>query len=146
MIAVDTNILVYAHRREYEDHPRAVEALRGLASGPRHWTLPWPCVHEFLANVTRKGLYKDPTSIGFAFEYLRGLMESASFVGLIGEAPNHLRILAELSESAHAHGGMVHDARIAAICIAHGVAELWTADRDFLRFPQLNVRNPLVHV
>ncbi len=38
----------------------------------------------------------------------------------------------------------VHDARIAAICLAHGVSELWTADRDFSRFPELKARNPLV--
>lgn len=41
-------------------------------------------------------------------------------------------------------GGQVHDARIAALCRLHGVTELWSADRDFGRFPQLRVRNPLV--
>ena len=41
-------------------------------------------------------------------------------------------------------GGMVHDARIAALCLDHGVAELWSADRDFSRFPSLRTRNPLV--
>jgi predicted nucleic acid-binding protein len=38
----------------------------------------------------------------------------------------------------------VHDARVAAICRDHGVRELWTSDRDFSRFPQLTVVNPLV--
>jgi hypothetical protein len=41
-------------------------------------------------------------------------------------------------------GPLVHDARIAAICLQHGVRELWTADRDFSRFPQLKTVNPLV--
>ena len=40
-------------------------------------------------------------------------------------------------------GPLVHDARIAALCVSHGVHELWTADRDFGRFPALQVRNPL---
>jgi hypothetical protein len=40
-------------------------------------------------------------------------------------------------------GGMIHDARIAALCIHYGVRELWTADRDFSRFPGLKTRNPL---
>ena len=40
-------------------------------------------------------------------------------------------------------GPRVHDARIAAICRYHGVDELWSADRDFGRFPDLNVVNPL---
>jgi predicted nucleic acid-binding protein len=38
----------------------------------------------------------------------------------------------------------VHDARIAALCLQHGVRELWSADRDFNRFPALRTRNPLV--
>jgi len=37
----------------------------------------------------------------------------------------------------------VHDARVAAICLAHGVRELLTADRDFSLFPELRTRNPL---
>jgi hypothetical protein len=41
-------------------------------------------------------------------------------------------------------GSRIHDARIAAICLHHGVGELWSADRDFSAFPQLKVRNPLV--
>ena len=41
-------------------------------------------------------------------------------------------------------GPLVHDARIAALCLDHGVHEFWTADRDFARFPDLRVRNPLV--
>jgi predicted nucleic acid-binding protein len=40
-------------------------------------------------------------------------------------------------------GPRVHDARIAALCLAHGVRELWTADRDFSRFPSLATSNPL---
>ena len=40
-------------------------------------------------------------------------------------------------------GPIVHDARVAALCIAHGVTEFWTADRDFSRFPGLVARNPL---
>jgi len=41
-------------------------------------------------------------------------------------------------------GPRIHDARIAAVCLAHGVTELWTADRDFSRFPALRTRNPCV--
>jgi predicted nucleic acid-binding protein len=41
-------------------------------------------------------------------------------------------------------GPEVHDARVAALVLAHGVRELWTADRDFGRFAGLTVRNPLI--
>ena len=51
---------------------------------------------------------------------------------------------AELSRDGRVRGAAIHDARIAAICLEHGVSELWTADRDFGRFPSLKTRNPLV--
>jgi len=41
-------------------------------------------------------------------------------------------------------GPRVHGARIAALCLQHGVRELWTADRDFSRFPQVKTLNPLL--
>jgi predicted nucleic acid-binding protein len=63
---------------------------------------------------------------------------------LIAEAEDHLRQLEPLAVNAKIQGAGIHDARIAAICLAHGVVDLWSADRDFARFPALNVRNPLV--
>ena len=70
-------------------------------------------------------------------------MESPS-LSLIGEAPQHWATLSKLATQAKAQGGAIYDARIAAICLDHGISELWTADRDFSRFPGLRVRNPLV--
>ena len=56
----------------------------------------------------------------------------------------YLQHLESLALPAQTRGGAIHDARIAAICVSHGVAELWSADRDFSRFPQIVVRNPLI--
>ena len=63
---------------------------------------------------------------------------------LLGEGQDHLRQLAALMASGQITGPRVHDARIAAICLSHGVSELWSADRDFSWFPALKVVNPLV--
>ena len=52
MIAVDTNILVYAHREDAEFHKPAFERIRQLAEGNVPWALPWPCLHEFFAIAT----------------------------------------------------------------------------------------------
>jgi predicted nucleic acid-binding protein len=49
-----------------------------------------------------------------------------------------------LSLAAQLTGPRIHDARIAALCLHHGVRELWTADRDFSLFPSLKTRNPLI--
>lgn len=65
------------------------------------------------------------------------------WVVLLGEGDDHLEQLDWLLTPV-VTGPKVHDARIAAICLSHRVAELWTADRDFGAFPQLMISNPLV--
>lgn len=145
MIAVDTNILVYAFRPEYELHERARVALTTLLQGNQRCGVPWPCIHEFLAIVTNARIHQNPDPVESALGFVQSL-DAAPRCEFLSEGDNHLALLRDLAVKARARGGIIHDARIAAICLAHGVAELWTADRDFLRFPQLTTRNPLIPV
>jgi len=142
MIAVDTNILVYAHRRDSEFHKPADQLVRELAEGRGAWALPWPCLHEFYAIVTHPRIYAPPSTVEQAVDQIDAWLESPSLV-LLGEGPGHWPILRELVTRSRVSGGLVHDARVAALCLAHGVRELLTADRDFGRFPSLKTRNPL---
>ncbi|MEI6211288.1 MAG: TA system VapC family ribonuclease toxin [bacterium] len=143
MIAVDTNLLVYSHREDSPWHDAAMRVLTELAEGPAAWAIPWPCVHEFLAIVTHPKIYRPPTPMPIALDAMRAWTRSSS-LRLLGESPDHLDRLAHLALAAKANGPMVHDARIAALCLSHGVRQFWSADRDFSRFPQLKIRNPLV--
>ena len=52
-------------------------------------------------------------------------------------------VLRPLIEENRLTGPAIHDARIAAICIEHGVSTLWSADRDFSKFAGLKIVNPL---
>jgi toxin-antitoxin system PIN domain toxin len=142
MIAVDTNLLVYAHRREMRGHQAAFEAIRILAEGRFAWAVPWPCAHEFISVVTNPKPFKKPTSPPDAVSFLRSL-ESEHFHWL-AEGPGYLDKLSALLAGGSVVGGRIHDARIAALCLYHGVRELWSADRDFSMCPQLHTRNPLV--
>jgi predicted nucleic acid-binding protein len=65
-------------------------------------------------------------------------------VVLLGEAEGYWAKLSEVLARGRVAGPLVHDGRIAALCMLHGVRELWTADRDFSRFPGLVTKNPLV--
>lgn len=144
MIAVDTNVLAYAHRPDYRnEHAAARDVVADLMGGTRAWTVPWPCVHEFLALVTNPRTFRQPTSLETAFAAVQAWFDSPGFMP-IGESASHLLTLARIASHGKIVGGMYHDARIAAICLDNGVAELWTADRDFSRFPDLHVRNPLL--
>ncbi len=141
MIALDTNILVYARREELPFHKEATKLLQDFAEGDQHWALPWPCIYEFLRVVTHPRVFDPPTSLESALEDLESLLDAPSLV-LLGEGPRHLTHLLRLTKAGHAIGNLGHDAHIAALVIEHGVSELWTADHDFARFPGVRARNP----
>lgn len=143
MIAVDTNILVYAHRRDSEWHESAVTIVRELAEGTASWALPWPCLHEFFSIVTHERIFSPPTKASKALEQIGAWLESPSVV-LLSESPGYWEILERLVNRSKIMGPRVHDGRIAALCIHHGVRELLSADRDLSRFGDLKTRNPLV--
>ena len=142
MIATDTNILVYAHRSDSEWHGRARARVESLAQGRVSWGLPWPCIHEFLAIVSHPRIFDPPSSIDAAIDQVGAWLESPVAI-LLGETGAHWDLLRDGLRKGRVRGPMVHDARVAALCIGHGVTEFWTADRDFSRFPGLSARNPL---
>jgi uncharacterized protein len=142
LIAVDTNLLIYAHRSDSEWHEPASECIRKLAEGRSAWAIPWPCLHEFLAISTHPRIYDPPTPPAEALAQVDAWLESPS-VTLLSEGPDHWQQLRAVVSSSRVTGPRVHDARIAALCLAHGVRELWTCDRDFGRFPMLVSLNPL---
>ncbi len=143
MIALDTNILVPAHRRDAAMHVAARRCVTELAEGSQPWALPWPCVHEFLAITTHPRIFDPPSSLEEALRQVEMWTESPS-VRLIGERPDHLRQLRATLVPGAVVGPRVHDGRVAAICRSNAVTELWTVDRDFSRFPGLVTRNPLL--
>lgn len=78
MIAVDTNILVYAHREDSLFHEQAYACLESLANGGAPWAIPWPCLHEFLAIVTHPRIYRPPTPLKAVVRPARGSTTPAS--------------------------------------------------------------------
>jgi toxin-antitoxin system PIN domain toxin len=145
LIAVDTNILVYAHRADSPFHAAAQACVVSLAEGAGSWAIPWPCLHEFLAIVTHPRIYAPPSPLERALDQVDAWLESPA-LRLLTEAEEHWPALRDLVARGHIAGPKVHDARIAALCREHGVRELWSADRDFSRFPEIRVVNPLVAV
>ena len=143
MIAIDTNILVYAHRADAEWHERAAAAVAGAAESSREWAIAWPCFHEFLAIVTHPRIFRTPTPVDLAIGQIEAWLESPSLV-VLAENDEYLDRFRDIVLASRTTGARIHDARVAALCLSHGVRELWTADRDFSMFPPLTTRNPLV--
>ena len=120
MIAVDTNILVYAHR----EHSVAVR--------PRIPSDRDSPTHLFAAYASDPGTRSS------------GRLARGPTLVLLAESDTHWSTLRSLLVAGRIEGPRVHDARIAALCQQHGVRELWFADRDFNRFGGLTAVNPLV--
>lgn len=141
MIAVDTNVLVYAHRLETEHHGVAARVLAELAEGQTHWAIAWPCLYEFLRIITHPRVFDPPLSARDAVESVESILDSPSLV-MLGEGPTHRSQLRRAVIDGGASGNLMHDAHIAALLSEHGVREILSFDRDFSRFPGLRLKTP----
>jgi len=139
--AVDTNILVYAQVAATPHHEPARRLLFELAETALPWAIPWPCVYEFLRVVTHPRLLHPPMSFQAALAEVKSLLESPQLL-LLAETSRHAEVMEQVVRRSGATGNLMYDAHIAALCLEHGVSEIITGDRDFLRFPGLKVFNP----
>lgn len=141
MRAVDTNVLVYAHRAEMTQHPQARVVLDALVKSREPWALPWPCVYEFLRVVTHRRVFSPPTPPWVAWENMLALMASPGCV-MLGPTARHAGVLARLLRDQMLRGNDMFDAHIAALVVEHGVRALVTGDRRFRRFDGVTIENP----
>jgi toxin-antitoxin system PIN domain toxin len=143
VIALDTNILVYAHRPDCPFHAEARDVVRRLATGAEPWGVPLHALVEFLAVVTNTRIWKQPSPLRVAFDQIAAWRESPQ-LRVLTEDGAWWPTFEEVAVRGQATGAALHDARIVSCCRYNGVTELWTADRDFSRFPAIRIRNPLV--
>lgn len=145
MIAVDTNILVHAHRKDAVFHTNADAKIRELARSRAGWGIVFHCLVEFYAVTTNPRVWRVPSSPRQATEQIAAWCEAPSLALLDDSRGSGARLWSLVAHGAIV-GAKVHDARIAAVCLDHGVEALWSIDRDFSRFPELTVVNPIVAI
>jgi toxin-antitoxin system PIN domain toxin len=141
MILVDANLLLYAYDSAAPEHPKARDWLEGVLAKPEPVLFPWQSIHAFLRIATNPRAWKAPLTI----EEARAIVEEwLSLPNVVTPSPGerHWDILRELVADSQCRGPLVADAVLAALATEHG-AELCTNDRDFSRFPNLRVVNPL---
>lgn len=144
MIAVDSNILVYAQRYDLPLNQMAFNLMNELSEGSEPWAIPWPCCYEYLGVATNRRAWGDAASTTEqAWRQLEAWLASPS-CRPIGETAGFMETLSDIVLRLNVRGSKIHDAKIAAICLANGVDVLLTNDRDFAMFPQLVTRNPFV--
>lgn len=143
MIAIDTNILVHAHRRDASLHEAAASCLRGLAEAPSPWAICYHSFIEFYGIVSHPRVWTRPSTSAVIENQISAWRESPS-LRILTDSAADLNSLWKLAAGSKVKGAMIHDARIANCCLINGIRELWTIDRDFSRFQGLRTRNPLV--
>jgi predicted nucleic acid-binding protein len=110
VIALDTNLLVYAHREDSPFHEAAFRRVAELAEGAATWAIPWPCVHEFVAIVTHLRIYAPPTPLARALDQVDAWLESPTLV-LLAESAAHWPTLRALLADGRVAGpqSMTHE-------------------------------------
>jgi uncharacterized protein len=143
VIALDTNILVHAHRRGTAHHQAAVALLKTLGEGAAPYALFWPSLYEFLRVVTHHRVFDPPSTTAEALEAVRDFL-APPVVRVLSETAHHSELLDRVVQESRVTGNLIHDAHLVALALEHGVHEILTLDEDFARFPQLTSRNPFV--
>ena len=140
MIAIDTNLLVYAHRSRTPQHRAARRAIeRAAAQGP--WGFAVASLAEFWAVVTHPSSEGRPSTPAEASAYLRALADAGAEIWEPGAGFGAR--LAQLAVDLEVSGPRVFDLQIALTAFERGATDLWSADARFVRLPGLRLHNPL---
>lgn len=138
MKAIDTNVLIHAHREEIDKHKEALELIHDLAEGDTAWAIPVFCISEFLRIATHSRVFDPPTPLETALTAIEDLIQSPS-VRLLFPQDEYWSIFTRVMRQGNALGNIVFDAQIVALCLEHGVQTLVSEDRDMRRFKDLEV-------
>jgi len=141
MIALDTNLLIYAHRAALPEHRAARRAIERASRDARGWGIPLPCVVEFWGVVTHPGCLGGPSTGAQASGFVRALVDAGAAVWGPGE--EFWARLMQLAAGLGIQGRRIFDLQIALAAFDPGATEIWTHDRQFTAFPSLRVHDPL---
>jgi toxin-antitoxin system PIN domain toxin len=140
-LAVDANILIYASDDRSEFHAVARSALAELAAGPRLVYLFWPVVMAYLRIITHPAILEAPLASDVARDNVRRLT-AVPHVRSPGEEDGFWSHFVAVAEDGDARGNLVPDAHLVALMRQYGVRTIWTNDRDFRRFSDIEVHDP----
>ncbi len=139
MIAVDSNILIYAHNRSSPFHEKAKIHIQSLANSSIRWGIPVPCVGEFLRVITHRSVFINPFTVDEAMLALDQLLQAPN-LKLLHPTANFLALLTSAIKEANATSNLIQDAQIVAVCRGNGVTTLLTEDRDFEQFNKFTIK------
>ena len=141
VILVDANLLLYAYLARSEHYASAREWLEQTLSSPYPVRLAWITILAFLRIITDSRLSGTPFRMEEASAVVDEWLRRPN-VDILMPGERHWEILSGLLRTAQVRGPLTGDAHLAALALEHG-ATLCTTDRDFSRFPDLRLLNPI---
>ena len=141
MLLTDVNVLVYAHRRDAQDHALFREWLEAAINSDEAYGISDLVLSGFVRVVTHPRIFNPPSPLIDALAFTAALRTRPNCVP-IAPGPRHWDLFASLCRRADARGNLVPDAYLAALAIESG-CEWITTDRGFARYPGLRWRHPL---
>jgi toxin-antitoxin system PIN domain toxin len=142
MIAIDTNLLIYAHRRATSQHKAARKTIERAANDSRGWGISLQSVAEFWSVVTHPAAAGRPSSPAQAKSFLSNLRADAGMLVWTPGTGFDERLL-QLALDLAVPGPRIFDLQIALTAFEHGAAEIWTHDSNFVKVPGLRLVHPL---
>jgi len=142
LIAIDTNLLIYAHRSHTPEHAAALKAIERAAADPLGWGIPFPCIAEFWGVVTHPRAAGRPSTPKEAAGFLRALIRGGAAAVWEPQPGFHSRLLLA-AEQVGVSGARVFDLQIALIASEAGAEQIWSHDRKFLLVPGLVLHDPI---
>lgn len=143
MILPDVNVLVYAYRREAQNHAAYASWLTAVVAGQDELALADHCLTGFLRIVTNPRILSDPAPTGEALRFVERLRTARRGRPLAATSATWEVLTVNVSHDRGIRGNLVPDAYLAALAVSHG-CRLATADRGFARFPDLEFFDPAV--
>jgi uncharacterized protein len=143
VIAVDTNILVYAADADSPFHAPCRQWLEQQRVSPNAWFTTWPVLYQFLRVTTHPRVMRRPWTVSVAWQFVAALLASPG-LAVLTATQRHAEVATEvIAELPHLSGNLMHDAHTAILMREHGVGRICTRDTDFNRFPFLKVIDPV---
>ncbi|WP_027584150.1 TA system VapC family ribonuclease toxin [Bradyrhizobium sp. Ai1a-2] len=139
--SLDVNVLLYASDRSSGLHDRARRFIETCASGPEILCLTWPTLMSYLRIATHSRIFSAPLSPDEALANIRVLL-ALPHVRAVSELDGFLDAYKHVAGETPVRGNLVPDVHLAAILFQHGVRTLYSNDRDFRKFPSLDLRDP----
>ena len=140
MVIVDANVLVYAVNASMPQHVGAKRWMEAALSGNEAVGFAWVVLLGFVRLCTLQALFPTPLVISAALDLVDDWLTARPAV-VVQPTARHAAVLRGLLGEAGTAGNLVTDAHLAALCVEHG-ARMCTYDRNFSRFPGLNVFTP----